>query len=599
MKNKAVAVFFAFLIGLAAWMMVLDFGPENEMVAEAESGEPTTSENWLDDTHDPLGREVFTNAPAADWVVENGDDLWYEDVTLSLTRNMYILGGTVTLVNTTLWVNGAHDDHYNIYNYGGNFTLINSSIEHKGRRNASVDSYMFGIMMDDRGNDPIKGEFKSCNMTMYNSSINSTRLVGFATPATESNLLVYGGNFTSYFSSIECPEQYYGSDENITFVNSKVVGNHSFNDTTTTLNWVNYHTITFHDNNTALIDITFSDSEGTAMTITNGSYPSNMHISPTYLYHPDEYAFWFARTNRTEIRTGVTNSTNSYPWTASIDKPATWTTNTLYTLKECAPRECSHGKFLDDMNQSLGNWNVTEVDEDAYTSKVLRTTSLSFSTTDVGFLLRAPVDIDYSKEWAFGTNNGSSYHGWEDKGANSLDYVRLSANAGNDFTVQKGSNHQFDGTGSTAENAKTNYTWTITNSSGSTVATLYGSRPLVRVNLSAGEYPVSLRVKDDELASDADEAIMTVTDPTSNGTTTGTSVITTTGWDWWSSPWWRSDIWKFWEGQWWEEVWDETVDFVRSDWGVVIILGLVLFAVVETMTDVSLIKTFGKLLKRG
>ena len=81
------------------------------------------------------------------------------------------------------------------------------------------------------------------------------------------------------------------------------------------------------------------------------------------------------------------------------------------------------------------------------------------------------------------------------------------ADAGDDATVTAGEAHTFDGSGSSDDVGVVNYTWTFTYD-GSTV-TLYGVGPEYTFE-EAGEYNVTLTVKDAEDQTDTDSVIITV-----------------------------------------------------------------------------------------
>ena len=531
-------------------------------VARGATGGPV-DQGW----DDADGRDRYI-CNVADWTTEDGDAIRVENMVIEMDDTSILIdGGSLVMVNCTVLWDCSAENLYGITLTNGNLTVYNSTFKHKGLGNDSVDEFMWFILMDDEG----VGK-DSVNFTAYNSTFNASISTLFAAPDTNPNMAILGGNLTAYHCIFEMPEQYYGTDENVSFVNCRVVGNHSFETATATLNWVNAHYITFHDNYTAsaLFDADLQDAEGDVMTCVNRSMPSGIGLSSAFMFPPDLNTHWFAKLNRTETSAGVTNSSHTYPLTFSVDKPTAWTDNTKYTLKRISPKEHCLDKFEDDFNISVGNWNITEAAEDAYTSKVLRTTLLSFSTAQVSFALESPSDIDYTVDWVDWTTNESAYVDYEARGSYVLDYVVLSANAGNDLSVIKGANKTFDGTGATGENPILNYTWVFKNSTGSTVLTEYGSAPWEIVNFTAGVYTITQTITDDEGARDSDTATMTITAPSTSGSGTTGSATADDDWDWWPYGWMR-----FWRTQYWDEIWDVIKDLF-SGTSLIIILFLLI-----------------------
>jgi len=302
----------------------------------------------------------------------------------------------------------------------------------------------------------------------------------------------------------------------------------------------------------------FEDADNDLMTVTNASFPANIGLTAEFFYPSDEHCFWFARSNATETVAGLANGTEPYPWLMKIDKPTAYTQNSLWTLKEYSGQNHCLEMYLDDHNQTLGTWNVTEVIEDALATKVVKTSTLAFSSGQTGFYIYNGYDEDWNHNWLA---NDTGYTDWSGKGSYGLDYVTLSANAGNDFTVVRGTTKTFDFTGSTGENAITNYTCIITDSSGVVQGTIYTSTPSLLVNYTAtrsGVYTCTLTTTDDEGATDTDTATMTVTTATLTAAGSGTTASGSSSYDW------GDNWWEIWTGDWWRALWDWFTDDVLT-----------------------------------
>ena len=405
-KYTYLSVFLLVMSSLLGLLTVFVCLPDT---ASAETNPPTTAENWDDVSVDPAGRPVYNNGVGMDWLIVPGDDLEYEDSTLSIGGYVTQTGGTLLAKNCTIWLNNAVDLAVAIQVINGEMTLVNCTVEHKGHRNESVTEKAWQLCIDEGIAEDVPV------FTCFNSSFNSTESATYeeGNPLTY-NLVVDDGELISYHSHFELARQYYKNDADQTsYVNTNTSGEMYIADVTTEVNFFTAHYFTLIDNDTSEQTVVLKDADGTTLaTPDNATVPAGYGLLASYCYAPDLSCYWFVLLNCTLDSTGFTDVSAEYPYTLTFDKPPARRVNSRYSSYGFAPRDHCLDKHLDQPNQAGGDWEITQAKVEGYETSVDTTTAMAFTSTTASVILYSPASRDESDSPWFYVNTSDEGSAW-------------------------------------------------------------------------------------------------------------------------------------------------------------------------------------------
>jgi len=565
---------------------------------EAEVNPPVFA-GWIDYNISSAGRPVFTTP--GDWTIDPGETLWYEDMTIILGGDLIIMPtGNLTLANCTVWLTNAVDLANEILvNSGGTLYAFNSTFEHQGRRNDSVTEFAWIFHVIEIAEETTVVHAVNCSFQAYPSVV-------FEVPAAESNLIIDGDDACFYHCNVDMAEQYYSAGQ-VSYANCRVIGNKSWGGGIETVNFISYHAITVHGNDTNSLTISITDANNAPVVVVNESTPIGPAIpdwNPRFLYAPVNNTWWFSQLNYTQVSGGITNGTNEYPFLVNITYGATWSDHDLITLKEYHPRNGSLDRYMDDHNRSAASWSITEQEEDNYSSYNLETSNMTVNSTNASFYIYSPFAINYS---AVGLTDADGYVDWGDNGSYVLDYVTLDVALPSDKYLYRDAAYTITPT-VTHENPIASYAWEL-QLNGDVLESGSSSTFSPDLDWNPGSYDVILNVTDDEGATAEDSMVINLraratgdgdeddddddddddsssssssssssTSTSSTPSTTGTSVVSSSD----DKEWFDDNWYKPYKLKWWSGAWDYVEEVSGTTWTIigassVVVVGLFVY----------------------
>ena len=501
MKQSS-AIMILLLVG-AGMIGLISFTDVTENV-EALGSPTNTGYDWN-------GTDVYELSTGTPWTVTTEETFQDCIIDTNLT-DITVMDGNLILKNVTIWWNCSADETNYMRVISGDVSCFNCSMWSIARDIDTFTEYQWTLWVQEGSG---KASFNATNTTII-SKLSDT--FNEPTVPQDNNLYNLAGDLNFYNCNLTLPQQYYISGSGVmwvNFVNTGLVGNKTFGDVNTELNFTYAHFINFHGNDTRNLSISIRDADGDIVAPVNNSLPTGMNLNSSMMFAPNRSCYWFGLLNMTQKTLGISNSTVRYPLNVSIEKPSGWNVTRRYTGKNYSSNEVFTHRWLEDPNQVNTTSEINDTDEDGFTTVTLQTGNLSVNSSRVNFTLQSPSYLIFPlagwDDWT------ARLHDPDSRGGYTLDYVDLVADTGRTtFTVELGEVVHLSSGSTSIESTIEDWSWKVRDTNSALIQTLSGENVFLTVADSlydVGTYTINLTVTDDEEAQNSHLATMIVTDP--------------------------------------------------------------------------------------